>query len=45
MSFDFNSAVELYKENPTKEGLNEASARLLDQMTLNEKIRMMQCRR
>lgn len=41
MSFDFNKAVELYKKNPTKEGLDEAAEKLLSQMTLKEKIRMM----
>ena len=42
MSFDFNKAVRFYKENPTKENLNEAANKLLKEMTLKEKIRMMQ---
>ena len=41
MSFDFKTAVNLYKENPTIERLNEVSQRLLGEMTLKEKIRMM----
>ncbi len=42
MSFDFKTAVKLYKENPTSEKLNEVSEKLLSEMTLKEKIRMMQ---
>ena len=42
MSFDFNAAIKLYKENPTSEKLNEASEKLLAEMTLKEKIHMMQ---
>ncbi len=42
MSFDFNTAVKLYKENPTSEKLNEVSEKLLGEMTLKEKIKMMQ---
>ena len=41
MSFDFKIAVKLYKENPTSERLSEVSAKLLSEMTLKEKIRMM----
>ncbi len=41
MSFDFNTAVKLYKENPTSERLSEVSEKLLSEMTLKEKIRMM----
>ncbi len=42
MSFDFNTAVKLYKENPTGERLSEVSEKLLKEMTLKEKIKMMQ---
>lgn len=42
MSFKFNTAVKFYKENPTTEKLNEVSEKLLKEMTLKEKIRMMQ---
>lgn len=42
MSFDFNTAVRLYKENPTSERLSEVSEKLLSEMTLKEKIKMMQ---
>lgn len=42
MSFDFKTAVKLYKENPTKDVLNEVSEKLLSEMTLKEKIKMMQ---
>ncbi len=41
MSFDFKTAVKLYKENPTKDVLNEVSEKLLSEMTLKEKIKMM----
>lgn len=41
MRFDFNAAVKLYKENPTSEGLSEVSHKLLGEMTLKEKIRML----
>ena len=41
MSFNFKTAVKLYKENPTNERLNEVSQKLLAEMTLKEKIRMM----
>ncbi len=41
MSFDFKRAVKLYKENPTKEVLNEVAGKLLAEMTLKEKIKMM----
>lgn len=39
---NFQTAVKLYKENPTAEKLNEVSHKLLKEMTLKEKIRMMQ---
>ncbi len=42
MSFDFKTAVKLYKENPAKEVLNEVAGKLLAEMTLKEKIKMMQ---
>ena len=41
MSFNFKTAVKLYKENPTNDRLNEVSQKLLAEMTLKEKIRMM----
>ena len=37
MSFDFKTAVKLYKENPTSERLSEVSEKLLAEMTLKEK--------
>ncbi len=42
MTFDFKTAVKIYKENPTSEKLNEVTQKLLSEMTLKEKIRMMQ---
>lgn len=42
MTFNFNTALNLYKENPTGERLNEVAEKLLSEMTLKEKIRMMQ---
>ncbi len=42
MTFNFKTAVKLYKENPTSEKLNEVAEKLLAEMTLKEKIRMMQ---
>ncbi len=39
---DFKTAIKLYKENPTKDVLNEVSEKLLSEMTLQEKIKMMQ---
>ena len=42
MSFDFKTATKLYKENPTSEKLNEVANKLISEMTLKEKIRMMQ---
>lgn len=39
---NFKTAVKLYKEQPTIENLNEVSQKLLDEMTLKEKIRLMQ---
>ena len=41
MSFDFKTALGLYKENPTSEMLSEVAEKLLSEMTLKEKIRMM----
>lgn len=38
---NFNTALKLYKENPTIEKLNEVADKLLAEMTLKEKIRMM----
>ena len=39
---NFKTAVKLYKENPAKEVLNEVAEKLLAEMTLKEKIKMMQ---
>ncbi len=39
---NFKTAVQLYKENPTKEVLNELAEKLLSEMTLKEKIKLMQ---
>lgn len=39
---NFRQAVELYKNNPTSETLNEVSEKLLQEMTLKEKMRIMQ---
>lgn len=39
---DFKTALRLYKEQPTSEKLNEVAEKLLKEMTLKEKIRMMQ---
>ena len=39
---NFKTAIKLYKENPTKEVLNQVSEKLLAEMTLKEKIKMMQ---
>ncbi len=36
---NFNQAVELYKKNP--ETLNEVTEKLLNEMTLKEKVRLM----
>lgn len=40
--FNFEKAMELYKSEPTKEKLHEAAEKLLNEMTLNEKIRLLQ---
>ncbi len=40
--FDFNKAIDLYKNNPTKETLHKAAQLLLNEMTLKEKIRILQ---
>ena len=42
MTFNFETAVKHYKENPTNEKLNEVAEKLLGEMTTKEKIRMMQ---
>ena len=42
MTFDFKTAVKLYKENPTSEQLSAVSEQLLKEMTMKEKIKMMQ---
>ncbi len=39
---NFNQATEIYKKNPTAENLNEVAKELLAEMTLKEKIRLMQ---
>lgn len=39
---NFQKATELYKNNPTKETLEEVTNQLLAEMTLKEKIRLMQ---
>ncbi len=38
---DFKTACEIYRQNPVKETLGEAAEKLLAEMTLNEKIRLM----
>ncbi len=42
MTINFKTAVNLYKEQPTSEKLNEVVEKLLSEMTLKEKIRIMQ---
>ncbi|MBQ2775289.1 MAG: glycoside hydrolase family 3 C-terminal domain-containing protein [Clostridia bacterium] len=39
---NFNQATEIYKKNPTVENLNKVAKELLTEMTLKEKIRLMQ---
>ncbi len=39
---NFDKAIHLYKDEPTKEKLHEVSEQLLKEMTLKEKIRMLQ---
>lgn len=39
---NFNQATEIYKKNPTSEVLNEVAKKLLEEMTLKEKLRTMQ---
>lgn len=39
---NFNKACEIYKNNPTKEQLHETAHSLLKEMTLKEKIRLLQ---
>lgn len=38
---NFNEALNLYKAEPTNEKLNEAAQKLLDEMTVREKIKML----
>lgn len=38
---DFVKATELYKANPTKETLNEVTEKLIKEMTLDEKLKML----
>ncbi len=39
---NFNQAIELYKKNPVSENLTEVAEKLLSEMTLKEKMRLMQ---
>ena len=39
---NFNQAIEIYEKNPIAETLNEVTEKLLAEMTLKEKVRMMQ---
>ena len=39
---NFDRAIELYKNEPTKDKLQEAAKLLLDEMTISEKIRILQ---
>ena len=39
---NFNQATEAYKKSPTSETLNEVTQKLLNEMTLKEKVRLMQ---
>lgn len=39
---NFNQAIETYKKKRTNETLNEVTQKLLDEMTLKEKVRLMQ---
>lgn len=39
---DFNKAMELYSSNPTKENLHKIASELLSDMTLKERIRILQ---
>ena len=39
---NFNQAIEIYKKNPVSETLNEVTEKLLGEMTLKEKVRLMQ---
>ena len=39
---NFNQAIEIYKKNPVSETLNKVTKELLDEMTLKEKVRLMQ---
>ncbi len=39
---NFNQAIEIYKKNPVAETLNDVTEKLLSEMTLKEKVRLMQ---
>ncbi len=39
---NFNQAIEAYIKNPVKETLNDVTEKLLNEMTLKEKVRLMQ---
>ena len=39
---NFEKALKLYKENPSSEVLDSVTNQLLDEMTLKEKVRLMQ---
>lgn len=39
---NFNQAIETYKKNPENKTLNEVAEKLLNEMTLKEKVRLMQ---
>lgn len=39
---NFATAIKIYKDTPTTETLNDVSKKLLSEMTLKEKIRLMQ---
>ncbi len=39
---NFSQAIEIYKKNPTAETLNEVTEKFLSEMTLKEKVRLMQ---
>ncbi len=39
---NFNQAMEIYKKNPVRKTLDEVTEKLLDEMTLKEKVRLMQ---
>ncbi len=39
---NFNQAIEIYKKNPVSETLDDVTEKLLNEMTLKEKVRLMQ---